>query len=104
MVKLHRFRTTRSGRKSFAELQAHVRWDTPVWVKLVDSDTLLSRSGLFRAYVDRGHVKHPEGLLPLVFIEWVKFAVADELRFPFQVDCDFDGSDLKIFGYRRVAR
>lgn len=90
--------------KIFAELRPVVRWDAPVWVKLVDSDTLMNRPGLFHAYIDRGHVEHPDGLLLLVFLEWVKFAVADEPRFPFQVDYELDGSELTIFGYRRMSR
>lgn len=90
--------------KIFNELQPIVRWDTPVSVKLIDSDVILDRPGLFQAYVDRGHVEHPEGLLLLVFVEWVRFSVVEKPHFPFQVDCDFDGSNLQVFGYRRMSR
>ena len=90
--------------KIFAELEHRVSWDAPVLVKLVDSEAVLNRPGLFGAYVDAGEVEHPEGLLRLVFVEWVSFQSQSPPRFRFQADFDFDGATLKIYGYRRLQQ
>jgi hypothetical protein len=88
--------------KILSELTLSVDRNASVLVKLIDNDVPSDCADLLGGYFAEKCVEFHQGLLPYVFIEWLSVRTSTAPRFSCQVEHEFDGETVKVYGYRRL--
>jgi hypothetical protein len=72
-----------------------------VWLKVLDEDSPRDCPGLLRGLFEDEHIEFEGGVLEYRLIEWLAMPRDRPLQFPVLIDHEFDGTTVRVYGYRR---